>query len=328
MLTDQRRIIEDMAAAFTNNNPGQVYQFEDLARREKANTQLWIPLKGKILQALAQEAAQKPDAQKQMATLNAAIEGARERMTSVVRSLKDLDTSAMDSALAGEAATYQFWKGMAPFPTILQEDMQLQTNAISRLASKNSSLPPPLRPEQEEALALTHLFSERLAAQVPEGGDTPRNLVPGQTPDPTADTNAAAAQPGAISAETRKQILLLADNAALAQQSALDALKNSKIEEAIAEQNRGYNILKEIEKLLPKDKQNQPQQKPEQQPDPPPDQPPPQPQEKKEDKPKEEQPPEDVRKMMEKALQREKDHEQEKQRQRAIHPMSPHEKDW
>ncbi|MDO9542890.1 MAG: hypothetical protein Q7J98_11290, partial [Kiritimatiellia bacterium] len=162
-----------------------------------------------------------------------------------------------------------------------------------------------------------------------------------------------------ISAETRTNILFLAEQAVKAQQLAGRYLTVTNLESSLPEQRHSYDLLKEIEKLLPKDKQNDqqnqqqndqqkqdqqqkdqnkqqdqqkpPEQKPpEQQPPPPKEQKPeqqkeqPQPAEQKDQK---EMTPEQLRALLEKALQREKDHRGEKMRDEYI-PPSPVERDW
>jgi len=153
-----------------------------------------------------------------------------------------------------------------------------------------------------------------------------------------------AAQPKGISAEDRRKIMELADQAASAQEQAVQSLEQTDDVNALAQERESYRLLKEIEKLLPKDanqsssqsqkeqneKKEQPKENPssqQQQQDPQESQP--------QQKPEEKQPeqkdatPEDVKKLIEKAMQREKDHEAEKRRMNNnFVPPSAIERDW
>jgi hypothetical protein len=169
--------------------------------------------------------------------------------------------------------------------------------------------------------------------------------MPAQQP-PAADASVStnAAKKG-ITAEDRKKILDLAEQARSAQTKALDTIKNKDIPASMVQQRLAHDLLKEIEDLLPKDSQNQQQQNEQenqqdqqqeqqnqQQQDKPKDnqqtdkQEQKQPQEKEEEK--KDQTPEDVQKLLEKALQREKEHEAEKRQRRDYAQPIPSERDW
>ena len=109
---------------------------------------------------------------------------------------------------------------------------------------------------------------------------------------------------------------------------------------SMGEQKKAYALLKKIEDLLPKQKQQskdqqQPQdkqqeQKQQEQKNQPQQQPPPQKQEQQpEPQPqKGEMSRENAEKLIQKALQREKDHEDEKRQRDSYLPPSPIERDW
>jgi hypothetical protein len=333
LLGEQRQVIDGTAQALTNASPQQIKVLESLSEKQKAAADLWIPLKGTLLQAMAQQGG--GTNQNQLAALDQAVEATRDSMQGAAARLRDLDPEALDAAVRSEAATYQFWKGMAPFEQVLQEDLRVQTNALARTHAKlNASAEPPapLRPEQPEASSLTHMFIDRFSRSVPETG-LPAPQAPGQTgpqaqpPDgkPPASTNQL------ITAETRRKILELAEQAVAAQERAAGLLTTNDLAGALPQQTLAHERLREIEKLLPKQQQQQNQEQQQNQ------QPPPDPQQKPEErKPEEQKPeeeqkdqtPEDVKRQLEKALQREKEHEAEKKRLQRQMPMLPREKDW
>ena len=53
-LLKQREVNKGMRAAFTNEAPSRITELEDLADRQSAAADLWIPLKGKLLTAMAE----------------------------------------------------------------------------------------------------------------------------------------------------------------------------------------------------------------------------------------------------------------------------------
>ena len=129
MLSNQRRIMTELAAASTNLSPTRIAEFESVAAQQKANADLWIPLKGKIMQAAA-----KPDMsdeqQKQMAQLNHQIEATRQDMLDASEQLGDLKAESDQLTQTSEVAVYQLWKSIAPHDLILQEEIRQQSNAM------------------------------------------------------------------------------------------------------------------------------------------------------------------------------------------------------
>ena len=260
--------------------------------------------------------------------------------------LRDLDPAGYRSAQSSEKAVYGFWRFVAPYPLLLQEDLFRQTNVIAvtpSISPNNVAQRLPVKANQDEAMALTTLFVERFTQAVPEGG-TESNEV----------ASAEAGQPKGISAEDRHKILELADQAATAQGKAAQLIDKGDATEALTQEKEAYRLLKDIEKLLPKDKnqnssesqdkQQQDQQKQEkkdeqkqdqsqqQQPNPQESQDQ-QKQDEKKQEPKEtdqkDSPPEDVKKLIERAMQREKEHEADKRRMNnQFIPPSAIEKDW
>ena len=343
MLQAQRTLDGETIAAYTNTQPSRIRQLEALADRQAANADLWIPLKGKLLAAMSQAAAATNAAQ-QMAQVEQMVEATRQNMFRTTDQLRDLDPAATESVAVSEAAIYQLWKAIAAYPELLREDIWQQTNALSAAAAATADARrlEESSARQAEALNLTRLFSTRFAAQVPEGGSAGGTNAVAQAPAP--GTNAAPQQ--SISAEDRRKILELADQAVAEQQRAVASLAAKDAAAAMPAQEKSAELLKEIEKLLPKNrsrqeqkqeqrqeqqKQDQQQNQQEQKQQPSSDQQQQQSEEKKEPPPEEQrQPatPEDVKKMLEKALQREKEHADEVQERNRYVAPSTVDKDW
>jgi hypothetical protein len=143
--------------------------------------------------------------------------------------------------------TYQFWKAVAPFSAVLAENILRQTNSLT--AARGNRMDPEFTAEtglrhQQEAADLTRLFKERFSDAVPESG------IPAT---PATDTNAPPDE--GLSPETRKNILTLTDETIKLQESASGLLSGSNPAAAIPGQQEAYRLLKEIEKLLPRQKQ-------------------------------------------------------------------------
>jgi hypothetical protein len=333
MLASQQELVESIPAAFTNTTPARIALLEELSEKQRNNADLWVPLKGKLLQAMA--SPQDEAAQKQLAAVNELAEHTRDNMLAGADSLRDLDPSAYGPAVSSQAAIYGLWKGIAAYPEILKEDLRRQSNALTATVSGElTPQPGHVAPadNQKEAAVLTRLFTERFTTQVPDPGS---NAPPAQVQE-NSETNAAA-----ISAETRARILELSDQTEATQARALTLLESSTTSQAVEQQKQAYALLKEIEELLPKQKQQQQQpdkqqqqeqqqeqeqqQQQEQQPkDSPPEQDPQQQEPEKQDQDV----PEDVQQMLDKALQREKEHEEEKIRRQQFVPLPALEKDW
>ncbi len=363
MLENQRNILKAMPALLTNAAPARISKFEELAAQQRANSDLLIPLKMTLSSALAQQGQA---GQQQAASLGTHLEAVQNSMNDAYDNLRDIDNRSIQPVTASERGVYNLWKGLAAYDKLLREDILRQTNTIdmstSILAGKKAEIPA-VQYEQNEAVLLTRLFSDRFAQAVPPEG-TPAGdgkKLPGAPAAPLPEESSEAQSTNAapqISRETRTNILFLAEQAAKAQTRAISFLAVTNIELSLPEQRRSYDLLKEIEKLLPKDKNNrqnqnqdqkqdqkdqeqkdqkqdkqQQENKPpqnDQQPPPKQEEKPPQPKEQPaqpEQKDQKEMTPEQLRALLEKALQREKDHREEKMRDEYI-PPSPVERDW
>ncbi len=351
MLQSQRKLIQAIPDTFTNTSPTLINELEQIADDQDETSDLMIPLKGKLLQAMSQatpspNATNTPSPQQQMAQLNAFAESIRDRMDDTAEKLRNLDRSIAPQASEIETAVYHLWKGIAAFPGLLAEDIRRQTNAIDIGLTPSLLTSPSNRTtafaEQNEAADLTKLFTSRFEAQVPpEGLNDPKTPVT-STNKILAYASSTNENKQLITPETRTKIINLAKDALAQQSSASLSITNNPVA-VLAYQREAYRILKEIEKLLPKQDQQQQQQK-EQQPQQQnqdnqqqqqqPQEQPPQKEDKKQTKEqppqdnKDQMSPEDVKRILDKAKQREKEHEQEKRDRSSSIPMSPAERDW
>lgn len=339
MLLQQRQLIHDIPMAFTNTTPALINELESQAAAQDKTADLMIPLKGKLVQAMsqAQASGSTTNIQQQMAMVNAFAEAIRDEMSGSAAALRNLDRAAYPTAVKAEASVYTLWKGIAGYSQLLREDIQRQTNAIA-LTAPNINTPSDgvrsaITAQQSEAVDLTGLFRERFEQTVPPEGIT--RPVEQTTTNQPSGTNATET---VLSKEDRARIITLAGQAIAAQTAAGQSVSNN-LTESLAFQRRAHDLLKEIEKLLPKDKQpqenqQQPPKEPNQdnrkneQPQPRPDQPKPQQQPPKEEPRQGQMSPEDLKRLLDKAKQREQEHEQEKREQNSAIPMSPAERDW
>ncbi len=395
MLVSQRKLLDDLGPAMTNASPARISMLEALAGQQRQNADLLIPLRASLAAAMAAPAlpggagsSNAPaNPQQQMDEAQQHLDALRNVMLESREFLRNLENKAYGSAATVESGIYTFWKAVAPFLPLLHEDLRRQTNAIvgaqnvlgqaSPAATAAGRAAPDsavrdILAEQEEAGQLTQLFTNRFTQAVPPEGLKPppaagTNAAPpgAAGPSPAAGGTNAPQEEG-ITPETRATILNLAREAKARQEQASRLLAGSKLPESLVEQRKSYELLLEILKLLPKDKddqqqqdkqeqkqdqkqeQKQDQQKQDQQPQPdeknqdqpapeqaqpPPEQQPPReqpPQTADQDQPKpkdKEMTPDQARALLDKARQREKEHQEEREQNQYI-PPSPVEKDW
>ncbi len=291
LLSGQRQLIADMPAAMTNPAPARIEMMEALAERQLRNTDLLIPLRASLAAALSQGAAPAlPGAggsnapanpQQQAAEINRHLEAVQAAMQESRDALRNLEHNAYGSAADAEAGVYQFWKAVAPFPKLLREDMRRQTNAIDQASSaptnagNTAAIRRDVLAQQEEAIRLTQLFTERFTQAVPPEGLKPppaatTNALPpapshAAAPETAAGATNAPAEEEGITPEKRAKILALAGEAKAAQEQASKLLTDSQLKDSLPEQHKAYALLAEIEKLLPKNKQKQDQDQQQQQ---------------------------------------------------------------
>ncbi|MDD4872367.1 MAG: VWA domain-containing protein [Kiritimatiellae bacterium] len=356
MLQNQRQITSEIPPAFTNDSPGQIQMLETIAQKQKDNTDLWIPLKGKLLNSMAQQQAKDPKIQQQVAAFEQLVEATRTYMKDASSALRDIDTAGYNSAVVSETGIYQFWKSIAAYHSLLQEDIRRQTNTITMIShdkQMEEAQRKMIKTEQDEALSLTDIFAKRFSETIPESGTTKETVPQAKEKVKNKDENKAAEEDQTISAETRRKILELATQATTTQKSAAGLIEKNDLSSSLREQRKAHDILKEIEKLLPKnksqnqqdqkqkqDKQDQQQEQNKKQDDQQQKQQSQQQQEqqkqqsaeqkeqKQEKNNKEELTAEQLKKMLEKAAQRENEHETKKRERNRSIPLSPIDRDW
>lgn len=333
MLNQQREIVRAVPEAYDKEVPERIKALEDLSKRQRETADLWIPLQSGV-----QSLMNTDENGKAAPALERGSEEIRNNMIEAADRLRNLDQAGYDSAIKAQQSLYGFWKVIAPYEQILEEDIKRQTNAISLNPARGSVDAGKYRRmagDQREAIDLTGLFVERFKQSSPE------------MPPPQPGTE----QGGGMTPDKREKILLFATQAQTAQESAEDLIDKQNFNAARPEQQKAYNALKEIRKLLQSGQQNQQKQdqkqnnrdqqqddrqKPQEQEQPPPEpeeprQEPEQEQKQQEPRPaerQEEKMPEDVEELLEKALQREKEHEAEKRRRMNNMPMAPIGRDW
>jgi len=331
VLINQRSVIEGVHSVFGNDSPSMIEQAEDLADTQKANTDLLLVLNRKLENA-ATRRERKPQ-HRETKTIDALLASAGDNMRRTTSRLLDIDSGCHKTAVAAEDDIYRIWKTMAPYREILEEDLRRQTNAMSSCESALVPSPERLlwrRTEQKEALALTFHFTEEFSAAVPgsgtvEDGDaltsrhesaavrSPQHGPSTQRPADDAGT------PTTVAVKNRQRILKLAAAAVSAQDAASRFLEQDDLGSALAEQHRGYQLLKEMRELLPEDKGNDSRDKEQEASERKP------PQEDEERQPQER---DDISQMLEKALEREEEHKAETRRRRAFIPLVPGQRDW
>jgi len=236
------------------------------------------------------------------------------------------------------------WRELADYQRVLREDVRRQSNSLDRVsaaAETNATVADETITDQEEARALTDLFLQRLPPPLPADAE---KLTPQPTPDgsPPADPTETG-----LTVEARSNVVDLAQQTIAVQDSALRMLRSGALQSAQEDQRHAMELLRQIEELMPRSKNQQKQDQPQQdeqnqkdqqeqqdqqdqQQEQPPEQKPPEQQEQQQPQQQEpvEMTPEQVQKLLEDAAQREQEYEELKRRQNQMIPMSPRERDW
>ncbi len=305
LFREQRALLQEIPAAFTNEAPRLIAAAETLADRESAASDLLIPLKRVLLESGAITNEQ------QRAMLATMFESARDTMRDAVRNLRDLDAAALQGIAKVEPFAYGLWKEVAAPPPLVGEAIAAQSNALAVAEQPES------RPPQPEALDLARRFRERFPAWADQVQQQAQ-----------ADTNAPTLTP-----EARAEIEQLAEETEGLQTEALRSPDPGPY------QRHALDNLLRIRELLPRQPQSgqaaqpppeqQPQEKPGEQPQQPQEEPREQPQQQPEEKPEQKpEPPKDVQELLRRALEREKEHEEEKRQRMRNIPLAPSERDW
>lgn len=251
LMREQRALAADAANAFTNEAPERIAMCEALAERQQRQADLLLPFRDKLTEA-AGKAAGTNDISRQIQQVQQFINATRGGMKGAGESLRDLDPVGADAARSAAGGTARIWELVAPFSSVLTEDMLRQTNAIL-LTQDLQGVGPVLTGEtaasmQEDALRMTGLFTNRFVATVPPEG----------IPAPPS-TNGQPSAEGGLSKENREKILVFAEAAAGEQQDALKDMPTDK-SASLRHQREAVRLLKEIEALLPKQTQQSSQQ--------------------------------------------------------------------
>jgi Ca-activated chloride channel family protein len=347
LLERQRKIGPETTAAFSNALPAQITRLEALAAEQRESADLMGPLAAKLEDALGKQGG--TNAARQIAELRQFSGALTEMLKESANRLRDADPLAQEMQPTQERAAYNLWKGIASYDQLLREDIHVQSNrmeAADRFIKQEPSLPEAgiFQRDQEEAARLTRLFAERFAQTVPEGGQP----APAVQPPAAGETGSVSNAPG-ITAETRKKILELAEQAVRMQTDTVKAGQEKDWPAAATLARDSHRRLKEIEDLLPKqdqksdsqknqqDQKQDDQQKQDKKEEQKNQQDQPQNQDQKPDKPdkpesrqepdKDEMTEEKARELLEKASQREKEYQAEKQK-RAFFDRASGDRDW
>jgi len=271
MLRSQRELCKKIPAAITNATPQRIRMLESLAAEQNRIADMWIPLTGKMREAMQQQGSAS-NAQ-HFASLNQLMEQAADKMQEGANRLRDLDPEGFRSAKVAEYETYQLWKTVAPYRSLLDEDLLQQTNAIQLVKGtlKQDAYNDPVAIQQETA-RLTELFKKKFEKEVPPEGIQPQQAGPqgqqampppagGQAGPTVANlqqmqggTNSLQGAEGGLSATNRAKIVELATETITLQQDAAKLLTEKQQDRSLAKQEKSYRNLLEIKKLLPKDK--------------------------------------------------------------------------
>jgi Ca-activated chloride channel family protein len=316
MLKEQRKLMDESCSLFTNEAPEMVRLADALGARQEKQSDLWIPLKQHVIQAVTN--------QQQQAQVLQQVELTRDMMKGASEALSDLLPESVGEVAQSEPSIYQLWKAVAAPPNLVDEDIVCQSNAIKKLAPRYLQE----RDTQPEALQVTKLFSQRFpewAKQYVEQAKSNTNMPP-------------------FKAEDQAKIRVLATHTEKLQEEIL-APKTAAIDRPGLKKQALKNLL-EIRELLPKNpsssqnqqqqdqqqeqqqkeqKQQQDQQQQEQKQQ---DQQQQQEQQQEQQEKKKDEAPKDVQELLRRALEREKERENEKRERMSRLPMSPSERDW
>jgi hypothetical protein len=306
MLASQRKILRAAPGAFTNAPAARITAAEALAQQQRDNADLWIPLKPHLLEAATNEQTR--------VEIETLIRDTNALMRDAAACFDNLDPAAVEPARAAEDAPYQLWFITAEPPALVDEDIQLQTNALV-----SAGVPfIPTRADQPEALRLTQRFRETF----PQWADEYQQAA-------QANTNMPA-----LTVEARVEIETLAvETEGLQFQAVLingSSPDGGVLPDPSGLQTQALANLQRIKELLPKESNPPPQQPPQPngqpqdqnpdenpqpddpQPDDPESNPPPKPEPKEQPDSRTS---EKTKEMLRRAIEREQQHEADKQKQ-------------
>jgi len=319
---DARRLMADSGTYRTNAAAKAVAMADQLSMRARRLSDTWIPVREIIAQSVTNE--------EQAATILAQINEAQEKTKKASKEISDLNPEGYATMAAVESAFTRFLKLTILPPAAIGEDILAQTNAWQDVETING------RNWQQEALDYTRAFR----AKFPSWARAYEQQA-------QADTNKPP-----FTAETQSKISGLATE--------LEKIQLECCEKNLPpSQEKALDLLRQIQELLPKDKngggQGNPQQNPQQNQDKQDQQqkqddqqnqnqdqqqdqkqeqdPQQQEEEKKEDEkeqksPEEQQEEQEIEATLKKAQERNDEHESAKKARMRKAPLPPNERDW
>ena len=193
MLAMQRASFAEAARAFTNASPSRIAQLEQAAIRQQEVADLWMPLHGKMAEAVKQSTTN----QNVVADFTFQLDAAKSQAESAVGALENLDPGALDAMRDAEGQSMKLLAMTTPPPVVLGEAIHSQSNALAK-AVDSTAIRKPLD-EQQMASGLFRVFSESYGPWLDQQASQP-------TPQPPAQDGAASTNVFDLSAEVRKAI--------------------------------------------------------------------------------------------------------------------------
>lgn len=230
---DARELMKEAGTYRTNAAERAVVMADSLSKRAEVLADVWIPVRQLIAQSMTNE--------EQSATVILQIESAQAKMKKAAKELSDLDGAAYSTVSDVEHDFTRFAKLTAMPPAAIAEGLVCQSNAWMDVESFNG------REWQRDALDYTQSFRAKFPA-----------WAKAYEQQAQSDTNKAP-----FTAEDQAKISALATE--------LEKLQLECAEKSLPpKQEKSLEIIRQIQELLPKDKnggggQGQNQQNPQQQ---------------------------------------------------------------
>lgn len=220
--TKESRMLMDAIAGYrTNDAVKAVALADELSGRALELSNLWLPVKVAICQAVTNE--------EQAATIVAQVDQARERTRLAARQTADMEPEAYSTMADVEHDCTRFLKMTILPPEAIGEGMESQSNAWTNAERLNG------RDWQQEALDYTRAFRAKFPAWARAYEQQAQN-----------DTNSAP-----FTAEDQAKISAMATELEKLQMEGLESGDKSV-------QKRALEMIGEISDLMPKSKSNQP----------------------------------------------------------------------
>lgn len=218
---ESRKLMEAIAGYRTNDAAKAVALADELSGRALELSNLWLPVKVAICQAVTNE--------EQAATIVAQVDQARERTRLAARQTADMEPEAYSTMADVEHDCTRFLKMTILPPAAIGEGMESQSNAWTNAERLNG------RDWQQEALDYTRAFRAKFPAWARAYEQQAQN-----------DTNSAP-----FTAEDQAKISAMATELEKLQMEGLESGDKSI-------QKRALDMIGEISDLMPKSKSNQP----------------------------------------------------------------------